>query len=139
MCYTTNVIFIKFISKLFFFNSNSTWEDRHTNENENRNAELKSILRRLLSANEILQHSATIRDLVDEHSTSVFVKIASKIFEFVEIIHENITTDEILPSLSLVVTVIFILIGGRYFTPLIFFREIQNLLTFLLLHHYQDM
>ena len=39
-------------------------------------------------------------------------KIASKIFEFVEIIHENITTDEILPSLSLVVTVIFILIGG---------------------------
>ena len=42
----------------------------------------------------------------------MFVKVATKIFEFVEIIHENITTDEILPSLSLVVTVIFILIGG---------------------------
>ena len=105
------LIFIKLIYN-FFFNWNSTWEDRHSNENENKNAELKSILRRLLSANEVLQHSATIRDLVDEHSTSVFVKIASKIFEFVEIIHENITTDEILPSLSLVVTVIFILIGG---------------------------
>ena len=86
-----------------------------------------------------MQHSATIRDLVDEHSTSVFVKIASKIFEFVEIIHENITTDEILPSLSLVVTVIFILIGGIS-QHKFFFREIQKkLLMFLFLHHYQDM
>ena len=96
------------LSHFIFFRP---WEDYHSNEHE-RSDELKSLLRRLLSANEVLQHTATVQDLVDEHSISVFVKVATKIFEFVEIIHENITTDEILPSLSLVVTVIFILIGG---------------------------
>ena len=38
--------------------------------------------------------------------------MATKIFEMVESIHENITLDEILPSLSLVVTVVFIIVGG---------------------------
>ena len=89
------------------------WQDYHSNEHE-RSDELKSLLRRFLSANEVLKHTATIEALVDEHSISFFVKFATKIFELVEIIHESITMDEILPSLSLVVTVIFILIGGKW-------------------------
>ena len=69
--------------------------DNETNE------DLRNILRRLLSANEVLDHETAITKLVDEHTTPLFVKIATKIFEAVESIHENITLDEILPSLSL--------------------------------------
>ena len=91
--------------------------DNETNE------DLKQVIRRLLSANEVLEHETAINQLRDEHTTSIFVKIASKIFEAVEIIHESITLDEILPSLSLVVTVVFILVGGYVMSYLVKMEE----------------
>ena len=91
--------------------------DNETNE------DLKQVIRRLLSANEVLEHETAINRLRDEHTTSIFVKIASKIFEAVEIIHESITLDEILPSLSLVVTVVFILVGGYVMSYLVKMEE----------------
>ena len=87
------------------------------------NEDLKQVIRRLLSANEVLEHETAINQLRDEHTTSIFVKIASKIFEAVEIIHESITLDEILPSLSLVVTVVFILVGGYVMSYLVKMEE----------------
>ena len=91
--------------------------DNETNE------DLRNILRRLLSANEVLDHETAITKLVDEHTTPLFVKIATKIFEAVESIHENITLDEILPSLSLVATVVFILVGGYIMSYLVKMEE----------------
>ena len=52
--------------------------DNETNE------DLRNILRRLLSANEVLDHETAITKLVDEHTTPLFVKIATKIFEAVQ-------------------------------------------------------
>ena len=91
--------------------------DNETNE------DLRNVLRRLLSANEVLDSEAAITKLVDEHTTPLFVKIATKIFEAVESIHENITLDEILPSLSLVATVVFILVGGYIMSYLVKMEE----------------
>ena len=51
--------------------------DNETNE------DLRNVLRRLLSANEVLDSEAAITKLVDEHTTPLFVKIATKIFHVV--------------------------------------------------------
>lgn len=98
------------------------WTEYSANDNETNQA-LRLVLRRLLSANEVLEHEAAISHLLDEHTISIFVKIATKVFEFVEAIHESITLDEILPSLSLVVTVVFILVGGYVMSYLVKMEE----------------
>ena len=53
-----------------------------------------------------------IRELFDEHAQSAFVRIATRMLEMVETLRESITKDEILPAVSLVVTVGFIMLGG---------------------------
>ena len=103
-----------------FFSRPWTTDAFYDNET---NEDLKQVIRRLLSANEVLEHETAINRLRDEHTTSIFVKVASKIFEAVEIIHESITLDEILPSLSLVVTVVFILVGGYVMSYLVKMEE----------------
>ena len=51
------------------------------------------------------------------------LQIANKMIEMVELIRENITKDEILPAVSLVVTVGFIMIGGYVMSYLVKMEE----------------
>ncbi len=98
-----------------------TWEGDLGNENQT--SELRTSLQRLLSANEVLANEAEVLELFDEHATSMFVAVSSKMIEVVEAIRENISVDEILPSVSLVATVIFILIGGYIMSYLVKMEE----------------
>jgi len=84
---------------------------------------LKSTLSRLLSANEVLSGEAVIEHLVDEHASSIFVRIANKMIEISEILRDNITKDELIPAASLVLTVGVILAGGYVMSYLVKIEE----------------
>ena len=60
----------------------------------------------------VLPLETEVRELYDEHAQSMFVRVATRMLEMVETLRESITKDEILPAVSLVVTVGFIMLGG---------------------------
>lgn len=85
--------------------------------------ELKDTLQRLLSANEVLTGEATIEQLVDEHASTIFARIASKMIEMSEVLRDNITKDELIPAASLVLTVAVIIAGGYVMSYLVKIEE----------------
>ncbi len=89
------------------------WEPKDDEKSGNASEEeLRRTLQRLMSANEVLPYEAEIRELFDEHAQSVFARIAIKMMDTMEMIRESVTKDEILPAVSLVVTVGLIMAGG---------------------------
>lgn len=60
---------------------------------------------------------------MDEHAQSLFVRIANRMIEMVEAMRDTITKDELLPAVSLVVTVGFIIIGGYVMSYLVKMEE----------------
>jgi len=85
--------------------------------------ELQASLKRLLSANEVLSREAVLNQLVDEHATGIFVRIANKMIEISEILRDNITKDELIPAASLVMTVGIIIAGGYVMSYLVKLEE----------------
>merc|ERR1712152_91885 len=85
--------------------------------------ELQSTLQRWLSANEVLSGEAVLEQLVDEHATSVFARIANRMIELSEILRDNITMDELIPAASLVATVGVIIAGGYLMSYLVKLEE----------------
>ena len=86
---------------------------------------LRKTLQKFLSAGstDMLTHEAIVKELIDEHATSLFVRIVNKIFEAMEALRENVTKDELLPAVSLVVTVGFVIIGGYVMNYLVKMEE----------------
>jgi len=85
--------------------------------------ELRETLARLLSANEVLSGEAVLEQLVDEHATTVFARIAAKMIELSEVLRDNITKDELIPAASLVLTVAVIIAGGYVMSYLVKIEE----------------
>ena len=85
--------------------------------------ELSQTLKRLLTPNEVLPFEAEVRELFDEHAQSLFVRIANRMIEMVETLRESVTKDELLPAVSLVVTVVFIIAGGYVMNYLVKMEE----------------
>jgi len=96
------------------------WDIGPTNSSSE---ELQTTLQRLLSANEVLSGEAVLEQLVDEHATSVFAKIANRMIELSEILRDNITMDELIPAASLVLTVGVIIAGGYVMSYLVKIEE----------------
>jgi len=71
----------------------------------------------------LLSHEAVVKELIDEHATTLFVRIVNRMFEALELIRENVTKDELLPALSLVVTVGFVIAGGYVMNYLVKMEE----------------
>ena len=63
------------------------------------------------------------RNIRNEIIMNFLIQIANKMIEMVELIRENITKDEILPAVSLVVTVGFIMVGGYVMSYLVKMEE----------------
>ena len=74
--------------------------------------ETSETLARLLSADEMLSSEAVLEQLVDEHATTLFARIANKIIELSEVRRDNLTKDELIPAARLVLTVTVIIAGG---------------------------
>jgi len=98
----------------------SKWEIGPTNTSSE---ELQTTLQRLLSANEVLSGDAVLEQLVDEHATSMFARLANKMIEMSEILRDNITMDELIPAASLVLTVGVIIAGGYVMSYLVKIEE----------------
>lgn len=98
----------------------SKWEIGPTNTSSE---ELQITLQRLLSANEVLSGDAVLEQLVDEHATSMFARLANKMIEMSEILRDNITMDELIPAASLVLTVGVIIAGGYVMSYLVKIEE----------------
>jgi len=96
------------------------WEAGPNNASED---ELKASLKRLLSANEVLSEEAVIEQLIDEHASTIFARIAARMIEFSEILRDNVTKDELIPAASLVVTVGVIIAGGYVMSYLVKIEE----------------
>ena len=75
--------------------------------------ELKSTLQRLLSPNEILSHETVLNELLDEHAASLPMRILNKIFDSWEFLKDNMTKDEVLPTISMIAGVLFIVLGAQ--------------------------
>merc|ERR1719431_626836 len=96
------------------------WDIGPTNSSSE---ELQSTLQRLLSANEVLSGEAVVDHLVDEHATTIFARIASRMIELSEVLRDNITMDELIPAASLVLTVAVIIAGGYVMSYLVKIEE----------------
>lgn len=85
--------------------------------------ELLSTLQRLLSANEVLGGEAVLEQLIDEHASTIFARIANRMIDFSETLRDNITKDELIPAASLVLTVGVIIAGGYLMSYLVKIEE----------------
>ncbi len=72
---------------------------------------------------QVLSYETVISELFDEHAQSLFVRIANRMLEMLEIVRESITKDELLPALSLVATVAVILAGAYIMNYLVKMEE----------------
>jgi len=82
-------------------------EDNKTQE------ELKATLKRLLSPNEILSHDTILKELLDEHADSLPTRLINKLFVTWDVLKEKLTTDEVLPVISLIAAILFVVIGAQ--------------------------
>lgn len=48
---------------------------------------------------DLLTREAVVKELIDEHATSLFVRIVNRMFEALESVRETVTKDELLPAL----------------------------------------
>jgi len=96
------------------------WHSAYDVENAEQLNATKQALRRTLvqytgggeGGQDLLTREAVVKELIDEHATTLFVRVVNRLFEALETIRENVTKDELLPALSLVATVGFVIIGG---------------------------
>jgi hypothetical protein len=99
-------------SSNFEFRAADKWSYA-TEESSNRSRKsLRTSLQRLLTSNEILPYETEIGRLVDEHAQSLFVRFASRMIEVVEFLRESVRKDDLMPAVSIVVTIGLIVIGG---------------------------
>lgn len=96
---------------------NDKWESE-SNLNET-SQKLDSTISRLLRTSEALTNEAFVKDLFDEHAKGVFGRIASRVGHFLEAIYDGLSKEQILPAVSIIGTVIFILIVGYFMTYLV--------------------
>ncbi|XP_066997779.2 dnaJ homolog subfamily C member 16 [Anabrus simplex] len=100
-----------------------TWNGAESQEwNETRDR-LESTIQRLLHASEALSYEAVIKELIDEHAQGIVSRIVSKLLLAADFLKDNLTKDQLLPVLSVLATVSFIVIVGYIMTYLVRLEE----------------
>ena len=59
------------------------------------------------------------QDLIDEHAQGIMSKILSKLLQTADFFRDNITKDQLLPVLSVVATILFIVAVGYILSYLV--------------------
>ncbi|XP_069683345.1 dnaJ homolog subfamily C member 16 [Periplaneta americana] len=95
------------------------WHGAKSHEwNETRDR-LESTIQRLLHATEALSCEAVIKELIDEHAQGIMSKILAKLLQAAD----NITKDQLLPVLSIMATILFIVAGGYVLSYIVRMEE----------------
>ncbi|KAJ8983813.1 hypothetical protein NQ317_008939 [Molorchus minor] len=84
---------------------------------------LESKISTLLKSSEALAYETFVKDLFDEHAKGTFSKIITKIMNFAESCYDGMNKDQILPALSVLGTMIFILALGYFMSYLVRLEE----------------
>jgi DnaJ family protein C protein 16 len=84
---------------------------------------LDSTISRLLRSSEALTYEASVNDLFDEHAKGIFGRIATKVGTFMESVYDGLSKDQILPALSIIGTIVFILAVGYFMAYLVRLEE----------------
>ncbi|XP_055676696.1 dnaJ homolog subfamily C member 16 [Lutzomyia longipalpis] len=87
---------------------------------------LDDTIQRLLRASEALSYEAEVKDLLDEHAQGLVSRIFNKIFLTMEYLADNLGREHILPAISVLGTVGFIL-GVGYLMAYLVRQEEENI------------
>ncbi|XP_076315234.1 dnaJ homolog subfamily C member 16-like isoform X2 [Tachypleus tridentatus] len=88
--------------------------------------ELEDSLRHLVQTTESLPYQAKVVTLTDEHESGFLGRIVNRLVIMGEILQDNISQQEILPAISVILTVAFIIIMGYVMSYLVNLEE-QNI------------
>ncbi|XP_055616645.1 dnaJ homolog subfamily C member 16 [Toxorhynchites rutilus septentrionalis] len=84
---------------------------------------LDGAIQRLLRSSEALVYEAEVKDLLDEHAQGLIIRILKKILLVFDFLSDNVGQEHILPALSVVGTIAFILVAGYLMSYLVRVEE----------------
>ncbi|XP_043236907.1 dnaJ homolog subfamily C member 16-like [Amphibalanus amphitrite] len=84
---------------------------------------LEDRLRLLLTSTELLPHQTTVQELVDEHAHPLLRRIASRLYHLWEYVLDRLSRDEVVPAVSVVATIVFLIAGGYLMAYLVKMEE----------------
>ncbi|XP_044754562.1 dnaJ homolog subfamily C member 16 [Coccinella septempunctata] len=84
---------------------------------------LESSITRLLKANEALSYEGFIKALFDEHAKGIWGRIFTRVIAFIDSLYDGIGKEQILPIVSVIGTVLFILLVGYLMAYLVRLEE----------------
>ncbi|GAB0090549.1 DnaJ homolog subfamily C member 16 [Sergentomyia squamirostris] len=110
-------------ARLHIFQVDNETADHNYNHTKQK---LDDTIQRLLRASEALTYEAEVKDLLDEHAQGLVARILNKILLTFEYLGDNLGREHILPALSVVGTVGFIL-GVGYLMAYLVRQEEENI------------
>ncbi|XP_076028926.1 dnaJ homolog subfamily C member 16 l(3)80Fg isoform X2 [Oratosquilla oratoria] len=84
---------------------------------------LRSTINRLLHSNEPMPYETIVQELFDEHAQGIFWKIINKVAFAQEYISQRVHQEDVLPAMSVLVTILFIIAGGYIMSYLVKLEE----------------
>lgn len=86
-------------------------------------SKLDHTISRLLKSSEALTYEALVTDLFDEHAKGIIGRIITKLLVFSERMYDGLNKEQILPALSIIGTVVFIICVGYFMAYLVRMEE----------------
>lgn len=84
---------------------------------------LESTIHRLLQSNAALAGEAVVKELIDEHAQGMVTRMVNKLMLTADFFRESIRKDQILPALSVLGTILFIIVVGYLLSYLVRMEE----------------
>lgn len=84
---------------------------------------LESTITRLLRTSEALSYEAFVKDLFDEHAKGIIGRFITKLVIFSGSVYDSLDKSQILPALSVLGTIVFILVVGYFMNYLLRLEE----------------
>ncbi|XP_054716062.1 dnaJ homolog subfamily C member 16-like [Uloborus diversus] len=88
--------------------------------------ELNAAINRLMQSSETLPYDAKVSILADEHALSLFTRVLNRMVLIGDVLWDNITRQEVLPAVSVILSIGFIILVGYIMTYLVQLEE-QNI------------
>ncbi|XP_037074988.1 dnaJ homolog subfamily C member 16-like [Pollicipes pollicipes] len=102
--------------------SEHRWETQPDRLNQSAR-QLEHKLHALLVENRVLAHAATVQDLIDEHAHTLLRRILNRLYHLWEYIGDRLSREEVLPAVSVLVTIVFLIAGGYLMAYLVRMEE----------------
>ncbi|XP_068204151.1 dnaJ homolog subfamily C member 16 isoform X3 [Palaemon carinicauda] len=98
------------------------WEVEPEKHNASREA-LRAAVQRLLHSNQPMPFETVVQELFDEHAQGIVWRIINKLVSVQDYFRENVTQDDLVPAVSIFITVLFIVAGGYVMSYLVKLEE----------------